>query len=95
MKLREEMGVAYYVRSGVDTFSDHGYVEIAAGVTNARVQEVIGEILKECKKLAVIPVLDAELAKAKELLVGSMLLGLETSDSWANYLAAEAVYSFS
>lgn len=91
MKLREEMGVAYYVRAGVDTFSDHGYVEIAAGVTNARVQEVIQEILVESKKLTTTPVTDAEINKAKELIVGSMLLGLESSDSWANYLAAEAV----
>ncbi len=91
MKLREEMGVAYYVRAGADTFSDHGYIEIAAGVTNARVQEVIQEILKGCKKIATTAVSEAELSKAKELIVGSMLLGLESSDSWANYLAAEAV----
>jgi predicted Zn-dependent peptidase len=49
-KLREEMGVAYYVRSYNDSYTDHGFLEISAGVSNNRVKEVVAEILKECKK---------------------------------------------
>ena len=91
MRLREELGVAYYVRSGTDSFSDHGYVEISAGVTNARTQEVIQEILRACTKLKEELVDAKELEKAKEIIIGNLKLGLESSDSWAMYFAGEVI----
>src|ERR1035437_4807666 len=52
-KLREEMGVAYYVRAHNDPSLDHGSFQISAGVNNIRTEEVIKEILKECNYLVV------------------------------------------
>ena len=91
IKLREELGVAYYVRAGTDNYTDHGVFQISAGVSNERVQEVIGEILKECAKLRTEPVTPAELAKAKEYIVGNMKLELESSDAWANFFGGQEV----
>lgn len=91
MKLREEMGVAYYVKAGADGFTDHGYLEIRAGVSNARVAEVVTEILKECKKLVDVPVSEAELKKTKEYMLGNMKLELESSDAWAMYYGGQAI----
>ena len=91
IKLREELGVAYYVRAGADTSTDHGLFEISAGVSNDRVQEVLGEILNECARLAKEPVSKEELAKAKEYIVGNMKLELESSDAWANFYGGQEV----
>ncbi len=91
IKLREELGVAYYVRAGNDTYSDHGAFQISAGVSNARAQEVIGEILKECARFKSEVVEKAELDKAKEYLIGNMKLELESSDAWASYFGGQEV----
>ena len=91
IKLREEMGVAYYVRSYNDAYTDHGFLEISAGVSNNRVQEVIDEILKECKKLTTELVSKEELAKVKEYLAGNQKLELESSDAWASYFGGQEV----
>lgn len=91
IKLREELGVAYYVRASNDNYTDHGAFQISAGVSNDRVQEVVGEILKECAKLKTELVTKTELDKAKEYLAGNMKLELESSDAWANFYGGQEV----
>jgi len=88
-KLREEMGVVYYVRAFNENFTDHGFMEASAGVDNSRVKEVIPVILAEFKKIAEEKVDEAELNRTKECIVGNLYLGLETSDSIANYYGAQ------
>jgi predicted Zn-dependent peptidase len=91
IKLREELGVAYYVRANQDASTDHGFFEISAGVSNDRVEEVLREILQECARLVKEPVSAEELAKAKEYIVGNMKLELESSDAWANFFGGQEV----
>ena len=91
IKLREELGVAYYVRASNDNFTDHGFFDITAGVSNDRVQEVVTEILSECKKFRTDLVMPAELNKAKEYMVGNMKLELESSDAWTNFYGGQEV----
>lgn len=89
VKLREEMGVGYYVSAYNDTYTDHGYFAIRAGVDNKRVHEVLEAILKECKKLCEELVDEKELNKVKECLIGNMKLSLESSDDIANYFGMQ------
>ena len=84
-KLREEMGVCYYVRAHNDSYTDHGFFQISAGVDNRRVGEVIGVILAECKKLTAEKISTDELNKVKEYLIGNMKLSLESSDEIASF----------
>ena len=84
-KLRDEMGVGYYVRSGSDEYTDHGYLAVSTGVDKSRVIEVVNAILNEFKRLATETVPAAEFAKAKEYLIGRMYLGLEASDDVAEF----------
>ncbi len=91
IKLREELGVAYYVRAMNDTYSDHGVFQISAGVSNDRVKEVVREILAECARLKTELVSKEELIKAKEYLVGNMKLELESSDAWAQFYGGQEV----
>ncbi len=82
-KLRDEMGVGYYVRSGIDEFTDHGFLAVSTGVDNLRVGEVISAVLGEMKKLAIEKISEAELKKAQDYMIGNMYLSLESSDAVA------------
>jgi len=90
-KLRDEMGVGYYVRAGADFYTDHGSIAVWTGVANARVKEVIEAIMEEFKKLINKEGPEEELLKAKEYLVGNMYLELESSDSVANFCGGQEV----
>ena len=88
-KLREEMGVGYYVRAYNDTYTDHGVFQISAGVDNKRIEEVIKAVLVECKKLRDEKVDEDELSKVKEYLIGNTKLSLEASDDIANFFGGQ------
>ncbi|MBP6884102.1 MAG: insulinase family protein [Candidatus Pacebacteria bacterium] len=88
-KLREEMGVGYYVRAYNDAYTDHGFFQISAGVDNKRIFEVLEVVLEECKKLIDEDVSEEELNKVKECLIGNMKLSLESSDDIANFYGGQ------
>ena len=88
-KLREEMGVGYYVRAYNDSYTDHGFFQISAGVDNKRINEVIQAVILECKKLKNFKVSQEELDKVKECLIGNMKLSLESSDDIANFYGGQ------
>ncbi|MDZ7726453.1 MAG: pitrilysin family protein [Candidatus Campbellbacteria bacterium] len=90
-KLREEMGVAYYAGSGLHLGSDHGIGAIFAGVTRSRAKEVVSILTEELRKLREEVVSEEELNKAKEYILGRLLLGLETSDSLARFYGLREV----
>ena len=88
-KLREEMGVGYYVRAGNDAYTDHGFFDVSAGVDNKRIYEVIEVVLNEFRKLVTEKVRAEELEKVKECLIGNMKLSLEASDDIANFYGGQ------
>lgn len=90
-KLREEMGVCYYVRANTDPYTDHGVFQISSGVDNKRVKEVITAILKECEKLKDELITEKELAKVKEMFISGMKMGLEATDDIANFYGGQEV----
>lgn len=90
-KLRDEMGVCYYVNAGQDSFTDHGLFSISAGVDNKRVKEVITVILNELNKLKTELVSEQELNKVKQNLIGTMYLGLESSNSLAKFYGFQEI----
>ncbi len=85
LKLRDEMGVCYYVRANQESATDTGIFKISAGLDNKRVEEVIEAILDEARKLRDVLVSVDELAKVKEMIIGAIAMGLETSDSVADW----------
>ena len=90
-KMRNELGICYYIRASHDAFTDHGNLAISAGVDNSRVETAVREILAECSRLKTEPVPEAELKKAKDYLSGTTMLELETSDARAEYAGGEEV----
>jgi len=90
-KLRDDLGLCYYVRSEPYLYTDHGVFTISTGVNLSRTTEAIKAILKECKKLAKEPVPDDELSRAKEHYVGHLYMDLETTDSIAEYYLEQEI----
>jgi predicted Zn-dependent peptidase len=90
-KMREELGICYYVRSSVFDLTDHGVLAISAGVDSDRVEEGIKGILSELVKIRDEKVPEAELRKAKDYLIGNMYLGLESSDSLAQFFGFQEI----
>lgn len=90
-KLRDEMGVCYYVSASNDAYTDHGLFQVAAGVDSKRVEEVIKVILSELSDLKNRLVSEAELRKVKDYLIGSLYLGLESSDELAMFYGGQEI----
>ncbi|HLP86509.1 MAG TPA: pitrilysin family protein [Candidatus Paceibacterota bacterium] len=89
VKLREEMGVAYYVRAQNNPSIDYGSLQISAGVNNIRVKEVLVEILKECDNLIKNKVSEKELEKVKSYLIGNMKMSVEATDDVATFYGSQ------
>ncbi|MEI6396692.1 MAG: pitrilysin family protein [Candidatus Taylorbacteria bacterium] len=84
-KMRDQLGICYYIKADNDSLTDHGYVSISAGVDNSRVEEGIKGILEECRRIKTESVGAEELVKVKDYISGTTLLGLETSDARAEF----------
>ncbi|MBI2589616.1 insulinase family protein [Candidatus Berkelbacteria bacterium] len=91
-EVREKRGLAYYVRSSVDTYHDTGNLVIATGVRNSHAQEAIKVILNELDLLRRKPILPAELKKAQEHFKGKLALELESSSEISAFLAQQELY---
>ena len=85
MKIREELGLAYYVRTVSVSDTDTGCLVTQAGVDNQKVEKAISAILREYKKISRKKIPFQELKKAKDNLKGRMSLLLESSDAQASF----------
>jgi len=86
-KVREELGLAYYVHSDLDLLHDTGLFGCSAGVDLSRAEEAIKvskavftDLLTQKAKIK-----PQELLRAKEYLRGKTLLGLEGNNSVAQF----------
>ncbi|MBI2033894.1 MAG: insulinase family protein [Candidatus Liptonbacteria bacterium] len=90
-RVREELGAAYYIRAGCDLLLDHGYFGVSAGVDHAKIEKVVKAILEELSRVKEELVPASELQKSKDHLIGSIILGLETSDELASFYGSQEI----
>ncbi|KKU78629.1 MAG: Peptidase M16 domain protein [Parcubacteria group bacterium GW2011_GWA2_47_7] len=90
-KVRTEMGLGYYVRAANDSFTDHGMFAASAGVVNERALEAVSAILAELRQLKTELVPPVELRKAKDMMAGRLMLGLESSDEIAEFFGFQEI----
>ena len=91
IKMRDELGICYYIKASHNPFTDHGDLTISAGVDNGRVETAIREILAACARLKNQPVGAAELKKAKDYIAGTTMLELETSEARAEFAGGDEI----
>jgi predicted Zn-dependent peptidase len=77
-EVRERRGLAYYVFATNHSYTDTGSLYSQAGVDINRIDEAIETIARELRKIAVEPVPDAELEKAKNVAKGRFVLQTES-----------------
>ncbi len=88
-KVREELGLAYYISTSIEQDPDTGFLLTRAGVANKNVDKAISAILDEYKKISQKEVGLQELKKAKDYIKGKTALSLEASDSLASFYAGQ------
>jgi predicted Zn-dependent peptidase len=91
-KVREELGAVYYVSCGSSLLTDHGFVAISAGVDNKKTEIVVKAILEEINKIKNKLVSKEELQKSKNHITGRLMIGLETSDSIAEFFGSQELF---
>jgi len=91
IEVREKRGLAYYVRTSVDTYQDCGYLATQAGVEHKNLALAVETILAEYKKIATEKVGEKELQKAKDYIKGKSVMGLESSDEVAMFFITQEI----
>ncbi len=85
-EVRERRGLAYAVKTFVESYADAGYLATLIGVDHNKTRETIEIVAREYKKIAHQEVSQEELIKAKEYLKGKAVMGFESSDEVAIFL---------
>src|SRR5581483_7817773 len=91
-EIRERRGKAYTVYSFLASYVDAGYTGVYVGTSPEWVREVVDVIRRELARAVAEGLSPAELTRVKNQMKGSMLLGLETSDSRMSRIAKNAIY---
>lgn len=89
LSVREAKGLAYYVQTSTDDYTDTGIISTRAGVDVKRIKLAVTAILEEYKKIRGEKIPAAELKKAKEYLKGKLVLRLEDSEEYAHLIGKE------
>jgi len=90
--IREEHGLAYAVFSGVNAYTDAGYLSVYAATSPDQVTEVIKLSVEEFEKLKRESVTEAELQRAKDQLKVSIMLSLESTSARMSNLARQEIF---
>jgi predicted Zn-dependent peptidase len=77
-EVRERRGLAYYVFATNHAYTDAGSLYSQAGVDIDRIDDAVGTIAAELKKMAAEPVPEDELRKAKNFSKGRFVLQIES-----------------
>jgi predicted Zn-dependent peptidase len=89
LSVREELGLAYDVSSGIVEYADSGALEVSAGVDPAGLAAAIAAILVEFARLRDEPVPAAELDKAKRYLSGGLELRMDDTRHVASWIGGQ------
>lgn len=89
INIREKLGLAYSVSTSCEMDTDVGFLATMAGVKNEGVEKVARVILKEYKRMTREIVSPRDLQKIKDHEIGKMTLQLESSSSFAQFLATQ------
>jgi predicted Zn-dependent peptidase len=88
-EIREKRGLVYSVYGYFRPYADVGQGVVYAGTDLERVEETVGAVVAELRKLRDEPVPEEELRRTKELRKGRLLMGLEDSRSVASWVGSQ------
>jgi predicted Zn-dependent peptidase len=91
-RLREELGICYYVTTINVPSTDHGEFGVASGVDPKRIEVAIDAIMDEFRKLKKDLISEDELKKVKTSMISKMYMSLETSDNVLDYFSNRSTF---
>ncbi len=86
LSVREAQGLAYYINSNTDDYSDTGIFTTNSGVSLEGIDRAVAAIIGEYKRVLEEPIGSRELKKAQDFMKGKMVLRLEDSEENAHLL---------
>ncbi len=86
-EIREKNALCYSIYSFSQGYKDIGVFEVYCGVSKENLEKVTGLIMKEYSDIKNNGLKPEELFRAKESIKGSLVIGLESSNSRMNYIA--------
>lgn len=89
LKVREQQGLCYYIRSESEHYLDTGLFTTKAGIDLQRVPDAVAAIREEYLLAARQGLSEQELKKARDFMKGKMTLALEDSEYLANLLGRQ------
>ena len=87
ISVRERNGLAYYIHTESEAYTDTGYLVTQAGVSHKDIMLAIKLILKEYKNIRNKKISSQELQKTKDYIKGILTLSLESSDAQTSFFA--------
>lgn len=91
-EVRERRGLAYFVRTNTELYSDTGYLTTGAGIKRGHEEEAVSVIIDEYKKIITELVPEDELQRTKDMVKGRMAISLESSDDLASWYGRQVIY---
>ena len=91
-EIREKLGLAYYVSSWGDQYTDCGYLGITAGIPHEKLEKVVSRIASIIKSIKLKGIPQKELDFAKSFIRGQMSLRFEASDEIALFVAGQELF---
>jgi predicted Zn-dependent peptidase len=90
--IREDRGLAYSVFSGVNSYTDAGYMSMYAATSPEHLLEVIRLGIEQFSRVKSEMVTEAELERAKDQLKVSIMLSLESTSARMSNLARQEIF---
>ncbi|HTQ85366.1 MAG TPA: pitrilysin family protein [Candidatus Solibacter sp.] len=90
--IRERQGLAYSIFSDLNPYSDAGTLCVYAGTARQKTDQVIRCVIDEFRSMKAEPITEEELRRAKDHLIGSLVLSLESSTARMSNLARQEIY---
>lgn len=91
VNIREKKGLAYYIKTAYEQYSDTGYLTTQAGVPRDKVAEAIALIKREYKNLIKEKVSEKEIRRVKDMAISRLKMRLESSDDLANWYGRQVL----
>jgi predicted Zn-dependent peptidase len=91
-EIREKRGLAYSIYSCLSAYSDGGMWSVYAGTRPGEAPTVVELVAREIRRLCASGVRREELARARNQMKGSVMLGLESTSSRMNKLAKDELH---
>lgn len=92
MEIREKLGLAYYIGSGSENYTDCGYLAMRMGIPHSSLETALSKTVAIVKDLQKNGITKKELDFAKDYIRGSMALSLESSDEVASFFGEQTLF---